>query len=82
MNSTTDESTQSGGKCSVSPARVGRAERSVAARGDRGQSTAEYALLILGVASIALLVLAWAGSTGAIGDLFDKVINWVSSQVA
>lgn len=51
-------------------------------RSDRGQSTAEYALLILGVASIALLVLAWAGSTGAIGDLFDKVINWVSSQVA
>ena len=50
-------------------------------RSDRGQSTAEYALLILGVATIALLVLAWAGSTGAIGELFDKVIGWVSNKV-
>lgn len=57
------------------------ADRRLRRRSDSGQSTAEYALLILGVASIALLVLAWAGTTGAIGDLFDKVISWVSSQV-
>lgn len=49
---------------------------------ERGQSTAEYALLVLGVATIALLVLAWAGSTGAIGQLFDRVIQWVSNKVA
>lgn len=48
---------------------------------DRGQSTAEYALLILGVATIALLVLAWAGSTGSIGDLFDRVVHWVAGKV-
>ena len=50
-------------------------------RSERGQSTAEYALLVLGVATIALVVLAWAGSTGAIGSLFDRVIEWVSSKV-
>jgi predicted anti-sigma-YlaC factor YlaD len=50
-------------------------------RSERGQSTAEYALLILGVATIALLVLAWAGSTGAIGNLFDRVVEWVTSKV-
>ena len=31
-------------------------------RGDRGQTTAEYALVLLGVAAIALLVVAWAKS--------------------
>ena len=33
-----------------------------ALRGDRGQTTADYALVLLGVAAIAPLVVAWARS--------------------
>jgi hypothetical protein len=35
-----------------------RARRRLAA--DRGQSTAEYALVLLGAAGVALLLIAWA----------------------
>lgn len=48
--------------------------------GDEGQSTAEYSLVILGAAAVALLLLSWAGSTGAIGNLFDSVISRVISK--
>ena len=51
---------------------------------DRGQATTEYALVLLGAAVIALLVIAWAtsgGGAGKIGHLFDRVIDEVSSRV-
>ncbi|MGI9607210.1 MAG: DUF4244 domain-containing protein [Acidimicrobiales bacterium] len=48
---------------------------------DRGQSTVEYALLVLAAATIALLVLAWATSTGKIGQLFDAVIDSVIGRI-
>lgn len=43
----------------------------------RGQATAEYALVLLGVAAVALLVGAWATKTGKIGQLLDKVMDSV-----
>ena len=49
-----------------------------------GQATSEYALVILAAALIALLVVAWAsggGGGGKIGDLFDRVIDSVTSQL-
>ncbi len=52
--------------------------------GDRGQATTEYALVLLGAAVIALLVVAWAtagGGAGKIGRLFDTVIDEVVSRV-
>ena len=49
--------------------------------GERGQTTAEYALVLVGVAAIALLVLAWATKTGAIGKLFDFVLQHITDQV-
>lgn len=51
---------------------------------DRGQATTEYALVLLGAAVIALLVVAWAtagGGAGKIGRLFDKVLDEVTSRV-
>ncbi len=45
---------------------------------DAGQATTEYALVLLGAAIIALLVVAWAtdgGGAGRIGELFDSVIS-------
>lgn len=58
--------------------------RTVAARhtaDDRGQSTAEYALLMLAAATIALLVVTWATSTGKVGELFDAAIDSVIGRV-
>jgi len=50
-------------------------------RDERGQTTTEYALVLLAAATIALLVVAWAGNTGAIGDLFDSVIDRITSML-
>jgi Flp pilus assembly pilin Flp len=50
-------------------------------RDDRGQSTAEYALLLLGAATIALIVVTWATSTGKIAELFDSVIDSIIGNV-
>jgi len=36
------------------------------ARHERGQATAEYALVLLGAATVALLLVAWATETGAV----------------
>ena len=52
------------------------------ARGDRGQSTAEYALVLLGAASIALLLVAWATKTDKITDLLDGVIDQIVERVS
>lgn len=54
--------------------------RQMTALDNRGQSTAEYSLVILGAAAVALLLLAWAGSTGSITNLFESVIARVTSK--
>jgi hypothetical protein len=48
---------------------------------DRGQTTAEYALVLVAVAAIALLILAWATESGAIGKLFDFILSHIMGQV-
>ena len=40
-----------------------------------GQTTAEYALVILGAAALATLLITWATKTHAITKLFDTVIG-------
>ena len=44
-------------------------------RGDDGQATAEYALVLLGAAAIALLVVGWATKTNTVGRLLDAVFG-------
>lgn len=44
-------------------------------RGDRGQTTAEYALVILGAAAVATLLVTWATHSQAVTRLFDTVIS-------
>ena len=49
-----------------------------------GQATTEYALVLLGAALVALLVVGWAttgGGTGKIGRLFDRVIDSVIDKL-
>lgn len=48
---------------------------------EAGQATAEYALVLLGVAAVALLVVAWAGGTDKIGELLEAVIDSIIDQV-
>ncbi len=49
-------------------------------RDQRGQASAEYALVLLGAAAIALLVTAWATRTNPIGRLLDAVLDRLLSQ--
>ena len=42
-----------------------------------GQTTAEYALVILGAAALATLLVTWASRSHAITKLFDTVIGKV-----
>lgn len=50
-------------------------------RGDGGQTTAEYGLVLLGAAGIALLLVGWATKSGAVGKLFDAVMDSVIGRV-
>jgi fatty-acid desaturase len=45
-------------------------------RAETAQTTAEYALVILGAAALAGLLITWAGS-GAVSRLFDTVLDRV-----
>ena len=42
---------------------------------EKGQTTAEYALVILAAAAVALVLIAWAQSSGKLPAFFDKVID-------
>jgi len=50
-------------------------------RSDAGQTTAEYALVLLGVAAIAMLLLAWAQRTDTLDGLFDDVLESLRNLV-
>jgi hypothetical protein len=45
--------------------------------GDTGQTTAEYALVLIGAAAIAALLITWATKTDLIGTLFGWVVERV-----
>lgn len=49
-------------------------------RAQRGQATAEYALVMLAAAALAGLLLAWAAGTDGIGRLLDAVLESLISQ--
>jgi hypothetical protein len=57
-----------------------RVRRRLAA--DDGQSTAEYALVLLGAAGVALLLIAWATKTDKVTRLLNGVIDRVLEQVS
>ncbi len=42
---------------------------------DAGQTTAEYALVILGAAAVATALITWASKSDAIKGLFDDVVG-------
>jgi Flp pilus assembly pilin Flp len=50
------------------------------ARRDEGQTTAEYALVILAAAAVAVVLIAWARSSGKLPAFFDNIIDQVAGS--
>ena len=46
-----------------------------------GQTSAEYALVLLGAATVALLVGVWAQQTGKVGELLDAMFDRITDMV-
>ncbi|GIU97508.1 MAG: hypothetical protein KatS3mg013_1311 [Actinomycetota bacterium] len=63
----------------LDPPRILARSRAVLARLRRqdGQTTAEYALVILAAAAVAIVLIAWAKSSGRLPAFFDQVIDIV-----
>ena len=52
------------------------------ARDDRGQTTAEYGLVILAAGTLALALILWARSSGSITELFQSVVDQLTGSVS
>ena len=50
-------------------------------RSEAGQTSAEYALVLLGAASVAILVALWAKKSNRVGALLDVVFDNVADMV-
>ena len=50
-------------------------------RHDAGQATAEYALVLLGAAVVAIALVTWATGSGRVGELFDAVFDELQSRL-
>lgn len=46
-------------------------------RSERGQATAEYALVLIAAATVALALIVWATNTDALSSLFDAAVRRV-----
>ena len=49
---------------------------------EEGQTTAEYALVILAAAAVAVVLIAWAKSSGKLPAFFDQIIDDVTGNAA
>jgi Flp pilus assembly pilin Flp len=47
---------------------------------EEGQTTAEYALVILAAAAVAIVLIAWARSSGKLPAFFDKIIDNITNS--
>ncbi|QGG96521.1 DUF4244 domain-containing protein [Actinomarinicola tropica] len=58
-----------------------RVAHAMARADDRGQSTAEYALVMLGAAAVAVMVAKWAKDTDKITQLLDGVVDSILDKL-
>ncbi len=47
---------------------------------EKGQTTAEYALVILAAAAVAVVLITWAHNSGKLPAFFDNIIDKVASS--
>ena len=47
---------------------------------EEGQTTAEYALVILAAAAVAIVLIAWARSSGKLPAFFDRIIDTITNS--
>ena len=47
---------------------------------EAGQTTAEYALVILAAAAVAVVLIAWARASGKLPAFFDSIIDQVAGS--
>ena len=47
---------------------------------EAGQTTAEYALVILAAAAVAVVLIAWARASGKLPAFFDSIIDQVADS--
>jgi Flp pilus assembly pilin Flp len=47
---------------------------------EEGQTTAEYALVILAAAAVAVVLITWAKSSGKLPAFFDKIIDDITGN--
>ena len=52
----------------------------LALRREEGQTTAEYALVILAAAAVAVVLIAWAKSSGKLPAFFNDIIDNVTGS--
>ena len=55
-------------------------DRVLTFRRDEGQTTAEYALVILAAAAVAIVLITWAKSSGKLPSFFNKIIDTVTGN--
>jgi hypothetical protein len=58
-----------------------RRRRRVLAGAERGQATAEYVLVLLGAASVALVLIGWLARSGRIEALLAQVFDRITAQL-
>ena len=49
--------------------------------GERGQATAEYALVLIAAAAIAVALITWASSSGTLRAFFEAVMRRIRAYV-
>ncbi len=49
---------------------------------ERAQSTVEYALVLLGAAALALLLVSWVTGSDVVGRLFEAVFSRIIGQAS
>jgi Flp pilus assembly pilin Flp len=51
-----------------------------ARRNETGQASVEYALVLLGAALVASLLIAWASKTNLLDQLFDHIMGLIKGK--
>ena len=66
----------------VTALRGGRPSDRARASNEAGQASVEYALVLLGAALVATLLIGWATKTDLLNQLFDHVLNLIRGKAS